>query len=430
MFFIQFFVFYGYPGQYILPRISPKRIYMRWFYVISFFFIFPAFVSCAGEGPAKQQEGRVLLFYMAVDEASISYDWYDKVEAVVEGAGKAGGNILIYSDTDRGTPTLDEVVASKNGKASLVRLEEFEEENSASGEVLARVIETMVRRYPGRKYGLVMFTHSSGWLPAGTLLHPLSRAGNGSKLSSTRSIGIDDNPAEGSRERTEMELTGFSAALPDGLFDFIIFESCLTANVEVVYELRRKTPYIVASAAEVVSPGFTPLYKTELAGLSDTGSSVDKTLVNFASRYMEHVVTDPAYNYSGTISVVSTSGMDELAESVRAILANTGKDLPDPENIQYFDRYKIYYSPSLPRFFDMEEYAERLAVGKDFDVFREKLDEVVIYKNATVAFLPAYQGFLIRRHCGLTTYIERPEYEEGRINKAWRQTAWYKAIYP
>ncbi len=403
---------------------------MRWLNLISLLIIFTGFVSCAGEHPAKQQEGRVLLFYMAADEVSISYDWYDKVEAVAEGAARAGGNILVYSDTDRGAPVLDEVVMGKNGTASLVKLEEFDEENSASGAVLVRVIEAMVGRYPGRHYGLVVFTHSSGWLPAGTLLHPLSRTGDVNEPSPTRSIGIDDNPGGGLSGRKEMELAEFSAALPDGLFDFIIFESCLTANVEVAYELRRKTPFIVASSAEIVSPGFTPLYKTELAGLSDTGSSVDKALVNFASHYMDHVKTDPAYNYSGTISVVSTSGLDALAESVRSLLANTAKELSGLEIIQYFDRYGIYYSPSFPRFFDMEEYLEYIAAENEFEVFQRILNEVVIYKNATVTFLPAYRGFLIRRHCGLTTYIERPEYEEGRINKAWRQTSWYKAVYP
>ncbi len=57
-----------------------------------------------------------------------------------------------------------------------------------------------------------------------------------------------------------MEISDFAAALGDCHFDFIVFEACFMAGVEVAWELREKTDYVVASAAEILSPGFTDIY--------------------------------------------------------------------------------------------------------------------------------------------------------------------------
>ena len=51
-----------------------------------------------------------------------------------------------------------------------------------------------------------------------------------------------------------MEITDFAMALADHLFEFIIFEACYIAGIEVAYELRNKAPYIMSSDAPVVSP--------------------------------------------------------------------------------------------------------------------------------------------------------------------------------
>ena len=91
--------------------------------------------------------------------------------------------------------------------------------------MLKRVINDVTRLYPAKSYGLIVFSHGSGWLPPHTLV-------NGS-----RSIIIDND--------NEMEITDFAMALPDHLFEFIIFEACNMAGIEVAYELRNKAAYIM-----------------------------------------------------------------------------------------------------------------------------------------------------------------------------------------
>ena len=69
----------------------------------------------------------------------------------------------------------------------------YDQENSASPQVLKRVINDVTRLYPAKSYGLIVFSHGSGWLPPHTLV-------NGS-----RSIIIDND--------NEMEITDFAMAL-------------------------------------------------------------------------------------------------------------------------------------------------------------------------------------------------------------------------
>lgn len=91
--------------------------------------------------------------------------------------------------------------------------------------------------YPARQYGLILFSHSSGWMPQNTLTEPRK---------SSRSI-LNDNG-------DEMEMIDFAKSIPPKMFEFIIFESCFMSGIEVAYELRNKTNYIVASSTEIIFP--------------------------------------------------------------------------------------------------------------------------------------------------------------------------------
>ena len=183
------------------------------------------------------------MVYMAADEKGIQNDPVGKLFAILEWAKSASpdvGDIIIYRDKFQGNAVLEQIVITNEG-AILVELADYGKQNSADATQLKNFIAEARRRFPSRDYGLLVFSHSSGWMPAGGLEKPLSGG--------TRSIVMDDNVENGgSTVRREMELSDFAAALPDGLFDFILFETCLTANVEVAYELRNKADYIVASA--------------------------------------------------------------------------------------------------------------------------------------------------------------------------------------
>lgn len=67
-----------------------------------------------------------------------------------------------------------------------------------------------------------------------------------------------------------MEITDFAAAIPDHQSISLFSEACLMSGIEVAYELRNKTDYLLASSAELLVPGYAPVYPTAFQYLFDT----------------------------------------------------------------------------------------------------------------------------------------------------------------
>lgn len=402
--------------------------------------------SCIGEkyeGPDPDAPRRTVLFYLAGDN---DLSALGRIPELLRAAWTYTGNrCLIYYDAADAPPVL---LSLRGGCATyptpfIETLAEYPEENSASAEVFARVVEDMTRIYPSDSFGLVFTSHASGWLPEGTLARPQAAgtavagrdaavgvldasAANAAERGS-RSIGKDTAPGTMAGGATEMELADFAAAIPDGQFDFIVFEACLMGGVEVAYELRDKTRYIVASSAELLSPGFVPIYEHGASRLLfDTSLPVEQALTAFASRYFDCMNAQSGAYRSATISVVRTSGMESLAALAADLFDRTTPDPTELNDLQHFDRPGSYGDfPARPRYFDFGEYMTRFAGTDAVQRLDEALRGTIVWKAATPEFLAGYNGFRIDCHSGLTTYVEQAEFPA--LNEAYRRTAWYGA---
>ncbi|MDR1523748.1 MAG: hypothetical protein LBS79_00635, partial [Tannerella sp.] len=347
------------------------------------------------------------------------------------------GEMIIYVDQKDKGAVLLRVNETKNagGYSGLDTLQSYGVENSADSEVLGRVINTVVQSYPADSYGMIFFSHASGWLPAGALNRP-------------RSLVIDD----GGGERKEMKYDDFASAIPDKQFDFILFEACLMADVMSMYELRNKAEYVLASSAEIVSPGFggsnnlvTEIYKKEIMRLYDTKNDIKSVVSGFAQSYYNYIALIPENNAycSTTLSLIKMDEMEALASVTKVALQGMSIDKTTlkVDEIQRFDRpNKHIYSGYLPhpRYFDLAHTVEKLALDSHYKDFTGQLDKTVVWKVATKRFLledygdgspnfGEYDGFFIERHSGLTTYINQEDYPE--LNSIFRGSSWYKAIY-
>lgn len=367
------------------------------------------------EGPDSNLPTRTIIVWLGGDN-NLSDETERKIEALRQGWTYTGNKCLIYEDSRDGARLLRLRGGCRVTPTPYVEtVREYGAENSASAETFARVLREVADEYPADSYGLIFFSHASGWLPAGTLQKPGIQP---------FSIGVDDRDAE----RAEMELADFAAAVPDGMFDFILFETCLTAGVEVAWELREKTGYMLASSAEIVSPGFTPVYPSALPLLCDTAVDTQTALEAFGRAYMDYVTT----NYTGarrsaTLSLIDMREISPLAVRMQAALRNHSAGVPDLSRLQFFDRPGSYGDyPALPRFFDLDDWAETIAAPEEYAAFRSQLSRAVVWKAATGTFMSGQNGFTIRRHSGLTTYIEQDAFPE--LNEAYRQSAWYRAI--
>ena len=367
----------GYTGKKkagFVDRLATGLVMKIVLYVL--FCILVTFLLCACRNDENEERvfPRVLIVYLGGD-SNLSGETLAKVSALQDGWQEREVPVLVYVDDASMCGSCLLRLAWEEGYSFLDTLAIHEEENSASAGTLRRVVEEVLGRYPAASYGLLLFSHASGWLPAGTLQYPLDGL--------SRSLIIDDG--EGMRQ--EMELADFASALPDGMFDFIVFETCLTANVELVHALRHKTAYIVASAAEIVSPGFTPVYPVALASLLDTRGSLVDHLREFAGSYFDRASGDARYYSSATISVIATAALDELASMAHEIYREVAP-FTAFDDLQRFDRPGQYGDvPALARYFDLEQYVERVASPAMHMRFREVMERVILHEWHTSGFL-------------------------------------------
>ena len=376
---------------------------------------------------------RLLLVYMGTDNNLVGYE-QEKLEGLHQGwGGKETDRILAYVDSQKGGGTLFEL----SDQRGIRTLSIYGNENSASPEVLSRVVNDVLSTYVADSYHLLVFSHASGWLPEGTLYNPLviqnevkdliQEPSTVSQQILRSALNDGDNDFETSTSRSlitdgthEMELQDFARVLPDGVFETITFEACFMAGIEVAYELRNKAKYILASSAEIIHPGFAPVYAVS------TQKLLSGNLQAFGQEVFNHTLTyaETDVQRSATYSVIRTEGLEALAGFVRnncdlSILVNIA-------DIQHFDRLNGYRL-----FFDFEDYYCRL-LGNEEKEEKEKeftrlINDCVIWKAATTEFmtqLEGYNGFRIDVHSGLTTYIRQPQF--AGLNTAYDCLQWAK----
>lgn len=113
---------------------------------------------------------RTLLVYLGGDN-NLDAETYDKLVQIKNGwEDGTDGNIIVYQDTPfKDSPRLMEI----DGKSEkgYITIHTYDQENSASPQVLKRVINDVTRLYPAKSYGLIVFSHGSGWLPPHTLVN-------------------------------------------------------------------------------------------------------------------------------------------------------------------------------------------------------------------------------------------------------------------
>ena len=361
---------------------------------------------------------RNILFYIGGDN-NLFGEAYTKINKVRSGWQPGMGEMIIYVDHEVDGACLLRITEVKgNEYFRLDTIQDYGAENSADHTVLSGAINRMKQDYPADSYGMILFSHASGWLPEGMLASP-------------RSIVRDDAVVR------EMEYYDFAAAIPDKQFDFIIIEACLMADVMSMYELRNKAEYVLASSAEIVSPaeyvlassaeivspGFTNIYDKKIMGLYDTKNNVSTILSGFVQSYYDIMKN------SITMSLIKMDEMENLASVTKSILK--GIDIDDTnldvDEIQTFDRPRALGGRPYSRYFDFAHIMENLVSSSDYKIFNTQMEKTVIWKASSSSFLLNQNGFYINHHCGLTTYIEQTVYPE--LKAAYRNSSWYKAVY-
>lgn len=379
-------------------------------------------LACSKDSPEViESSGRTVLVYV-VGENSLSGNVSRDINEMLAACADCGdGRLVIYVD-DVGLPRM--YVVDKHTKerqmSNLTPVKVWSEDvNSASSEFFAEVVDETMRRWPAQSYGLVMWSHASGWVPSTYV---------GDRNARKRSFGIDNGCNDRySNWGNQMEIADMVAAL-DGkaLFDFIFFDACFMQCVEVAYELRHVTKSVVASPAEIPGPGAN--YKTMVGAMMAKDDCVGQIL----SAYYEEYKSLSA-GYGVVISAIETAELEGLAEKMRSIVARHGEDL-STVNMSGLLRYHKYgeWSRSMPDYVDMQGWMRQVLNDDEYAEWKMLVDKAVRCKYTDVwysAYVRDMCSVDSSQCCGMTMYVPRVAYEGTSFYEAFPQTDWAKRVW-
>jgi len=318
------------------------------------------------------------LIYMIADNSMDSEVEYT-INQLKQGAKHSSGTAVVYVDRMNESPRLFKI--SQAGEE--IALKSYEEENSASTETLLRTIKDMKESVPAEKYGLVLWSHSMGWLPSGYDSDlRVSQVKSAQEFPRTRYIGPDFHPGNDTADPM-IEINQLANALPDRVVEYIWFDVCLMGSVEAFYGLRNKCNYLIASPSEVLAE----------AGYEASGIPYSKVLpymfggkdelTQACQAYYSHY-NNMGYEIlrSATITLVDAAQLDGLYTIVHSILGGHQAEFAamDTNGLQ------IYHTKEVPPvFFDFQDAIERFHGQADASLDTQ-LAKAVIFKAATSKF--------------------------------------------
>lgn len=374
--------------------------------MLPFALTLPMLTSCGKDEPDSPHENpaeRTILIYMVATN-SLSHDATADLQEILSGyetLAHPTTNILIYKATPGNeAPQLLKVTKDSKGTASLLSLRSYSTSGSSLSKTRIRqVVSDMQAVAPAPDYGLILWSHATGWLPTGTPAGapPIQHA-----------FGDDFGKS--------ISITDLAEALPKGTFSFIWMDCCLMGGIEVAYQLRGHCDTYISYPTEILAGG-APYDKVVPFLAGDNFS-----LYQAAQATFDHYAYNSDLRYrSCTVSITDTEYLEDIAHVAR-IIAHSGNPYISSAGIQ------TYGSLQGATFYDftqsytaMTEMDEMLA-----DDLRTAMSKAVPLKLATPRFLgitidPAHFSGL---SCHLLSTEVQPSFADY-----YKTLDWYKAVY-
>lgn len=274
------------------------------------------------EIPFKKHAAHTLLLYMNADsslDSDLQLNINDAHKAIKDSLNAGSLNLVVFHDYR--TPKLYWVHKNSRNGLDTIPLKEYTAPvDACSKEVLKEVLDiTFKQNFSDSKYkGLVFGGHALGWTPSKNYKE---------QVASTRQIGIDERTGV-SGYTGYMELWDFCDALKETntKLNYLFFDACNMGNIEVAYQLRGLTDYMVGAPTEIQGKGFP--YKTVIKQL---GSCTNESQFEHALDVcIDAYYSDWTMNSGASISLIDVRNVTQFYNDFYTLLNNS----PQLERLQ------------------------------------------------------------------------------------------------
>ncbi|MFV0390924.1 MAG: clostripain-related cysteine peptidase [Paludibacteraceae bacterium] len=337
---------------------------------------------------------RTVLVYM-IAENNLYNNAKEDIAEMQAATANMNGNLIVYLDAPTYSfDSLPQLIHIQNGK--LITIKKFKQQNSASGEILQMIINESITAFPALEYGLVLWSHGTGWLHEGVF----DNLKNRDKIRQ-RSFGLDNEQ--------ELEI----AELAENLlitFEFIAFDACLMSNIETLYQLRDKTNYIIASPTETLATGFP--YQEIIPLFFRQNIDYKKITTEYVNYYRKQPKT---LVQSASLCVTRTEYLETLVQFILQNIETQNVTMPTMKIKSY-----EYTEPIM--YYDLLDFLQQSSIGEN------KKNELTHIFSQLVMDYKHTEYFLNNLSLENTTGISFFAFplSDSLLENQYRQLDWYK----
>ena len=384
------------------------------------------FTACSKEddngpslpGPAH----RTVMVYM-VGENSLNPYMQRDINEMLLGRKQVAASENLVLFVDKLSKKEMPFIAKVTNEGKLDTLYRYEQDfYSSDPDNMVDVIDRIYQMCPATDdYGLVLWSHASGWLKADSIAY-------------SRAYGVDNGTNSSYSNSGPFLNIPTIRRILEGQphLDFFFADCCNFMCLESIYELRNVTDYIVGSPAEIPDPGAP--YATVVPEMFKRQDAARGIMQKYAD----------CYEGSLPLSVTKTSEMDALAEAtsdvLKAIYSRLDTEYPDMTGlIHYYNESSRSFSPYYNIFYDAGDFVKRYATDAEYKQWKAAFDRVVIDKafakswTVNKTWYTHYSDFEMteEKFHGVSMFVPQdPNYGYyNRYNKDIKMMAWWWKVW-
>lgn len=221
--------------------------------------------------------------------------------------------------------------------ASPKEVHAWEKASMGDPAVLTRFLDYGRENYPAESYGLVLWDHGGG--PMG-------------------GFGMDTAFAYDGLSLAELQEAFENSAFKGGdKLEWVAFDACLMASLEVASMMTGHADYLIASQEVLPGQGFDYRFLKELSATGLTGPEVGQAIIDYTYAFYEAISAKyPDYQMPVTLSVLDLSRMSDVQEKLDGLFSNLDRGLEAgiySDVARSRDRTKDYGSTTTTNSYDL-----------------------------------------------------------------------------